>query len=92
MRDDLRLMLDAVLPCSQAAVALEGVCEHYRLPALDAQLVPKVAAAVLAVEAALTAYEEFCESAKAGPDIRAGGEADPAAINKDSLPVLKAAA
>lgn len=59
VRDELRLMFDAVLPMSRSAVVLEGICQHYQLPAPDATLVPKIGAAVLAVEAALTAYEEF---------------------------------
>lgn len=60
VRDELLLMFQDANNLTRRALALEGVCHHYALPALDGGLMPKLGPAVLACEAAHAAYEEFC--------------------------------
>lgn len=87
VRDELLLMFEDVMRASRIVVSLEGICEHYGLPKLDGALLPKMSAAVLAVEAAHAAYEEF----SAALSVQTGDAGAGAATSVPAEP-LKAAA
>jgi hypothetical protein len=59
VRDELLMIFRDANELTRRALALEGICQHYKLPAVDGALVPTLGPAVLAAEAAHAAYEEF---------------------------------
>jgi hypothetical protein len=100
VRDELLMIFRDANELTRRALALEGVCQHYKLPAVDGGLLPAIGPAVLAAEAAHAAYEEFCASAKdtppvAGPGGVGQGERSEPALHLEDKPCpesLKAAA
>ena len=82
VRDELLLMFRDANELTRRALALEGICRHHKLPAVDGGLMPAIGPAVLAAEAAHAAYEEFSaalsvQSGDAGAGASAPAPADP---------------
>ena len=82
VRDELLLMFEDARQLVTRALVMESTCAFYKLPQLDGGLMPKLAAAVLACEAAHAAYEEFSaavtvQTGDAGAGAAAPASADP---------------
>ena len=82
VRDELLMIFRDSNELTRRALALEGICHHYKLPAVDGGLLPAIGPAVLAAEAAHAAYEEFSaalsvQSGDAGAGASAPVPADP---------------
>ena len=79
VRDELLLMFEDARSLIERELALDGICEHYGLPALDGALRAKLAQAVLACDAAHAAYEEFSSALSVQTGDPAAGSSSPAA-------------
>jgi len=79
VRDELLMMFGDARQLVTRALVLESACAESKLPQLDGGLMPKLAAAVLACEAAHDAFAEFSATVKAQNGDPAAGGALPAA-------------
>ena len=79
VRDELLMMFEDARQLVTRALVMESTCASYKLPQLDGGLMPKLAAAVLACEAAHDAFAEFSATVKAQTGDPAAGGALPAA-------------